>query len=182
MKRINAAGGTVSDSLKARKLGYINNLKGAHGEYRAFTDLLSKYGPVEGLALKMPNSGGPDFIFKVTEGGQTYIKIVEVKARKALSIEDIRNYVLKNNRDYNINYGTMHKNQDYFRDTSGNGLPIQLDLYIYGDNSESLANNILSNLPADKKLLYSYHKKVGAASYVTFNGEATVNVIHGGLG
>jgi YVTN family beta-propeller protein len=182
MKRINAAGGTVSDSLKARKLGYINNLKGAHGEYRAFTDLLSKYGPVEGLALKMPNSGGPDFIFKVTEGGQTYIKIVEVKARKTLSIEDIRNYILKNNRDYNINYGTMHKNTDYFRDTSGNGLPIQFDLYIYGDNSESLANNILSNLPADKKLLYSYHKKVGAASYVTFNGEATVNVIHGGLG
>jgi len=84
------AGGTVPDALNARKLGYINNLKGAHGEYRAFTDLNTLYPNAIGLTLKVSNKPGPDFIFRITEVGS--VKIVEVKAMKSLSMSDLENY------------------------------------------------------------------------------------------
>lgn len=182
-------GETVDPSLLKSKAGYLANIKGGYGEYLAYTDLVKTYSVengypvVVGLVMKVPTAPGPDFIFKVTDSyGNTFVKVVEVKARKSLSIKDLTNYIMKNSKNYNIKYVVSHEGEAYFMDASGKGLPIQLDVYIYGDNSVDLANNIISQLPSDKILQYSYKKKVDQINYITFDGQTIVNVIPGSLG
>ena len=181
-------GEQVDASLLRSKVGYLANIKGGYGEYLAYreiqNDILNNgYKNVEGLALKIPTSPGPDFIFKATKAdGTQFVKVVEVKARQRLSIGDLKNYIINNLKGYNIDYAVSHEGEEYFMDASGKGLPVQLDIYIYGDNSADLASNILSQLPTDKTLKYNYMRTIeGTSNEIKFSGDAIVNVIPGSL-
>ena len=168
--------------LEKSKMRYVYNIKGGYGEYLAYETLCTKYGKDVVGAIKLSNRGGIDFVFKVTEDGQTVVKVVEVKAKKSLSLKDFKNYLLPDKKSYNINYAVKEKGIDYFRDASGKGLPVEFDVYLYDDNSADLAKGILDQLPVDRKLLYDYSKKTGPSSYTKFNGEAIINIITGSLG
>lgn len=162
--------------LYQRKTGYTNNLKGAIAEHKTYEELNRLFPkelyPDAEIVMKCPNTPGPDFIIKYTVNGQKAIKVVEVKNRKSLSMDDLAKYITKK-KEYNIAGLIKDKGLLYLKDDNGNTIEkIDFDLYLYGENSEAIKEYLLRNLPSDRKLSYEYKSETGS-----FSGMCEVGIV-----
>lgn len=122
-----------------RVTGYLGNLKGAYGEHLASQDIVGDYAVKE---LSHVNKGGVDYA--VLDGSK--LKIVEAKARKALSRSDIENYIKPDEITGDLVFNADYVVKDLGDDFLNPNYQKQFVLYLNGPNSQAIKSSL--NLPA----------------------------------